>query len=100
MLWKDLMFSRNYGTLRAYKQTKSANVLFTLEQNRRLREESNVKAYAVDPGLVITHIENKDTSGFVNWFWSKRSHHGNPPEIAAETIIYLACRQSNPYQDQ
>ncbi len=100
MHWKDVMFSRHYGTLRAYKQSKLANVLFTLEQNRRLGEGSTVKAYAVDPGLVNTHIGNKDSSGFVNWFWSKRSKKGSSPEVAAETIVYLACRQAIPYHDQ
>ncbi len=100
MHWKDVMFSRQYGTLKAYKQSKLANVLFTLEQNRRLGPESTLKAYAVDPGLVNTEIGNKDTSGFVNWFWSERSKKGNPPLIAAETIVYLACRRTIPYQDQ
>jgi NAD(P)-dependent dehydrogenase (short-subunit alcohol dehydrogenase family) len=98
--WKDVMFSRHYGTLRAYKQSKLANVLFTLELNRRLGPTSSIKAYAVDPGLVNTQIGAKDTSGFVKWFWGKRSRHGNPPEVAAETSIYLACRSSIPYQDQ
>jgi retinol dehydrogenase-12 len=100
MHWNDVMFSRHYGTLKAYKQSKLANVLFTLEQNRRLGPDSTVRAYAVDPGLVNTHIGNKDTNGFVNWFWTRRSKRGNPPEIAVETIIYLACRKTIPYQDQ
>ena len=98
--WKDVMFSHHYGTLRAYKQTKLANVLFTLEFNRRIGAESSVKAYAVDPGLVNTKIGAKDTSGFVKWFWRRRSSRGNPPEIAAETIIYLASRSHIPYQNQ
>ena len=98
--WKDVMLSRHYGTLRAYKQSKLANVLFTFELNRRFGPHSNLRAYAVDPGLVNTKIGAKDTSGFVKWFWGKRSQHGNPPEIAAETSIYLACRSTLPTQDQ
>lgn len=98
--WRDVMFSRHYGTLRAYKQSKLANVLFTLELNRRLGPGSTVKAYAVDPGLVNTQIGAKDTSGFVKWFWGRRSRHGNPPEVAAETSVYLACRARIPYQEQ
>ena len=98
--WKDVMLSRHYGTLRAYKQSKLANVLFTYELNRRLGPESKVRAYAVDPGLVNTQIGAKDTSGFVKWFWNRRSQHGDPPEIAAETSIYLACRSSIPYHEQ
>lgn len=99
MHWKDVMLGKHYGTLRAYKQSKLANVLFTLELNRRLGHGSTITAYAIDPGLVSTTIGTKGTSGFVNWFWKKRSSKGAPPEIAAETIIYLACRKEIPYQD-
>ena len=99
MHWKDVMLRKHYGTLRAYKQTKLANVLFTYELNRRLGPRSTIIAYAVDPGLVNTNIGTKGTSGFVNWFWKKRSSKGAPPEIAAETIVYLACRKEIPYQD-
>ncbi len=98
--WKDVMFSHHYGTLKAYKQSKLANVLFTLAFNRKFGANSQVRAYAVDPGLVNTKIGAKDTNGFVKWFWGKRSSHGNPPEVAAETIIYLACRSQLPYQNQ
>ena len=97
--WKDVMLRKNYGTLRAYKQSKLANVLFTLELNRRLGPDSTVTAFAVDPGLVNTNIGVKGTNGFVNWFWKKRSSKGAPPEIAAETIIYLACQSEIPYRD-
>jgi NAD(P)-dependent dehydrogenase (short-subunit alcohol dehydrogenase family) len=100
MHWRDVMLSRHYGTLKAYKQSKLANVLFTYELNRRLGPDSSVKAYAVDPGLVNTHIGEKGTSGFVSWFWSRRSKRGNSPEIAAETIVYLACRRQIPYHDE
>lgn len=100
MHWRDVMLSRHYGTLKAYKQSKLANVLFSLELNRRLGPNSSVKAYAVDPGLVNTHIGEKGTNGFVNWFWSRRSSRGVTPEIAAETIVYLACRNEIPYQDE
>lgn len=96
--WKDVMLQRHYGTLRAYKQSKLANVLFTYELNRRLEPDSSVTAFAVDPGLVNTNIGTKGTNGFVNWFWKNRSRKGTTPEIAAETIVYLACRRSLPYQ--
>jgi len=99
MHWKDVMLQKRYGTLRAYKQSKLANVLFTYELNRRLGPDSPITAFAVDPGLVNTSIGEKGTSGFVNWFWKKRSSKGNPPVIAAETIVYLASRREIPYKD-
>ncbi|MBG0787139.1 MAG: SDR family NAD(P)-dependent oxidoreductase [Anaerolineaceae bacterium] len=98
--WKDVMFSHHYGTLKAYKQSKLANVLFSMTFNRKFSANSQVRAYAVDPGLINTQIGAKDTNGFVKWFWGKRSSHGNPPEVAAETIIYLACRSHLPYKNQ
>ena len=97
MHWKDVMLRKSYGTLRAYKQSKLANVLFTLEFNRQQGPDGSVKAYAVDPGLVQTGIGAKGTSGFVSWFWTNRSKHGVSPAIAAETIIYLASRAELPY---
>lgn len=100
MHWKDMMFRKHYSTLRAYKQSKLANVLFTNEFNRRKSPDSTVTAFAVDPGLVNTNIGLKGTGGVVNWFWKKRSSKGVPPEIAAETIVYLACRREIPYQDE
>jgi NAD(P)-dependent dehydrogenase (short-subunit alcohol dehydrogenase family) len=98
--WKDVMYRRHYGTLKAYKQSKLANVLFTLEFNRRLGEHASIKSYAVDPGLVNTEIGAKGTNGFVNWFWNKRKGRGTTPEIAAETIVYLACRSHLPYDNE
>lgn len=94
--WKDIMMHRNYRTLGAYKQSKLANVLFTYELNRRLGPASSVKAYAVDPGLVNTKIGTKGTNHFVNWFWNKRCKKGVMPEIAAESLIHLACRRDLP----
>ena len=98
--WNDVMFSRHYGTLKAYKQSKLANVLFTFEFNRRFAAITVMRAYAVDPGLIQTQIGFKDTNGFVKWFWGKRSSHGNPPEIPAQTIIYLVNQPHLPDQNQ
>jgi NAD(P)-dependent dehydrogenase (short-subunit alcohol dehydrogenase family) len=92
--WQDVMLRRGYNTLRAYKQSKLANVLFTFELNRRLGEDSSVRAYAADPGLVNTEIGSKGTSGLVRWIWEKRRAGGVNPEQGAETLIYLAADAS------
>ena len=88
--WRDVMYRRGYNCLRAYKQSKLANVLFTSEFNRRQGPGSGIRAYAVDPGLVNTAIGEKGTNGFVSWFWRIRRKRGVGPEIAAGTIVHLA----------
>jgi NAD(P)-dependent dehydrogenase (short-subunit alcohol dehydrogenase family) len=88
------MHRRHYNCLLAYKQSKLANVLFTLELNRRLGDESRVRAYAADPGLVNTEIGLKGTSGIARWVWEKRRAQGASPEQGAATLIFLATDPS------
>ena len=87
--WNDIQLRRHYNGLRAYEQTKLANVLFTLELNRRLGEDSSVRAYAADPGLVKTDIGLKDTSAPVRWIWKLRRAGGVSPEKSARGIVLL-----------
>ena len=94
--WTDIMNKKHYSCLRAYKQSKLCNVLFTHELNRRL-QDSPVRAYAVDPGLVNTEIGSKNASGLVAWFWQHRKQHGLSPFQAACTIVYL-CKMPDGWQ--
>jgi retinol dehydrogenase-12 len=87
--WNDLQSRRRYNGLRAYGRSKLANVLFTLELNRRLGPESRVQAFAADPGLVRTGIGAKGTPVFVRWFWTLWSAHGISPGVAAAGIVRL-----------
>lgn len=92
--WKDVQLRRHYGCLKAYKQSKLANVLFTRELNRRLGAASTVRAYAVDPGLVNTEMGLKNTTGIARFVWMKRRHKGVIPEVAAASIAYMAIEPS------
>ena len=94
MHWPDVMYRRRYNCLLAYKQSKLANILFTLELNRRLGEASPVRAYAADPGLVNTEIGLKGTSGLARWAWEKRRAQGVDPEQAAAGLLFLAADPS------
>lgn len=87
--WNDLQLLRNYNPLRAYKQTKLANVIFTAELNRRLGENSCVRAFAADPGLVDTDIGSKSDSGLARWIWSLRRRGGVDPPKSASGIVRL-----------
>ena len=78
-----------YMGLWAYKVTKLANVLFAAELNRRYAQ-SNLKAYAIDPGLVDTAIAEKNNSRLTRWVWQWRRKYGVDPQIPAQTILYAA----------
>lgn len=92
--WSDVMLRRHYNVLLAYKQSKLANVLFTLEFNRRYAAFTGIRAYAADPGLVNTEIGLKGTGGLVGWFWRRRSAGGVAPEEGARTAVFLATAPS------
>lgn len=87
--WQDLQLRRHYNGLRAYDQSKLANVLFTLELNRRLGTEAPVRAVAADPGLVKTDIGLKGTPGLVGWIWERRRSAGISAEESARGIVRL-----------
>lgn len=90
MHWNDLQqLSGFYNGMRAYGQSKLANILFTLELNRRLGEGSSVQAFAADPGLVNTGLGAKETPFFVSWIWNIYRQGGISPEEAAEGLVKL-----------
>ncbi|WP_299322962.1 oxidoreductase [Parasphingopyxis sp.] len=52
----DLHFAdRDYDKWQAYGQSKTANVLFTVGLDKRLREQG-VRSYAVHPGGIVTNL--------------------------------------------
>ncbi|MDF2747674.1 MAG: putative oxidoreductase, short-chain dehydrogenase/reductase family [Propionibacteriaceae bacterium] len=51
---------RSYQPWRAYGQTKLANLLFTLELERRLEADgSHVRAHAAHPGYAATNLQGR-----------------------------------------
>ncbi len=64
VLWDDPGYeSRDYDKWEAYGQSKTANVLFSVELNRRLASQG-VEAFAVHPGGIMTklgrHLQQSD----------------------------------------
>ena len=56
----DLNWERGYKRWPAYGQSKLANLLFTLELQRRLTEAgSTVRAVAAHPGYAATHLQER-----------------------------------------
>lgn len=56
--WEDVMLTRRYNPLTAYKQSKLCDILFAKGFNDRYAQWG-MRAYTVDPGLVRTDIGNK-----------------------------------------
>lgn len=83
---KRISNPRPYVGLLAYKRSKLCNVLFVYEFNRRYPE---LRAFAVDPGLVNTSIASKSGHGISHLVWKNRRHKGDPPELAAQTLLFL-----------
>jgi len=95
MRWNDLMLTRGYNPLTAYKQSKLANILFAKGLNERYLGDG-ITSYVVDPGLVCTDIGCKNTGGLVDWIWKLRKKHGCQPEVSAKTYVYLCETEPAP----
>lgn len=89
MHFNDINLTRKYHGLRAYAQSKLANVLFTYEFERRKPIEK-LNIYCVQPGLVKTNIGLKHTISFHSLAWRIRRLSGVTPAEGAETSVYLA----------
>jgi retinol dehydrogenase-14 len=85
----DLMGERRYGALRAYAQSKLANVLFTYELARRLGG-TGVTVNCLHPGLVRTKITS-GLSGFGSCLARLERPFARTPERGARTVVYLAA---------
>jgi NAD(P)-dependent dehydrogenase (short-subunit alcohol dehydrogenase family) len=87
--FNDINLTKKYHGLRAYSQSKLANVLFTYEFNRRKRLKK-ICVNCLQPGLVKTNIGLKHTVALHSLAWKLRRLRGVTPAEGAETSIYLA----------
>jgi len=86
--FEDLNAEDGYGMLQAYGQSKLANILFTHELARRLRD-TGVTANCVHPGVVATNIWRgadwfSRLARLFTWFYKS-------PDEGAEGVLYLAA---------
>jgi NAD(P)-dependent dehydrogenase (short-subunit alcohol dehydrogenase family) len=86
----DLQGERSYSGARAYNQSKLANVLFTYELDRRLRDTS-VTANALHPGVVSTSFGAEDPGGVQRLFLPLMRPFMKAPTQGAATSIHVAC---------
>jgi NAD(P)-dependent dehydrogenase (short-subunit alcohol dehydrogenase family) len=81
---------KGYFIMKAYEQSKLANVLFTQELAERL-QDSHVTVNALHPGFVKTDIGTKGTQWYASWIWTMMARIGAiSVEEGAKTSIYLA----------
>ena len=81
---------KGYFIMKAYEQSKLANVLFTAALADKLKD-TQVTVNCLHPGFVKTDIGNKDTQWFVKVFWTLASRlAGISVESGAQTSVYLA----------
>ena len=85
----DLMGEQKFSWMRAYTQSKLANVLFTYELARKL-EGTGVTANCVHPGVVRTNLVRDMSWYFKIIYHSVLKWFFKTPRKGAETSIYLA----------
>lgn len=88
MHWDNLQLDKGYHGLRAYTQSKLANVLFTYELARRLAH-SLITVNCLHPGGVRTGI-GLNNRILVRIFMRFISRGWRSPEEGAQTSVYLA----------
>lgn len=85
--------NKGYFTMFAYAQSKLANVLFTQEMAERL-SGTNITANCLHPGLVKTHIGNKNMPWFSSGIWTLMTKlAGITLKDGASTSVYLASAE-------
>ena len=86
--FEDLQAEKNYGGMRAYSQSKLAQVLFTHELARRL-QGTGVTVNSLHPGVVATNW-GRHSVGAMSVGIRLISPFMASPEKGAETSVYLA----------
>jgi NAD(P)-dependent dehydrogenase (short-subunit alcohol dehydrogenase family) len=88
--WHDPNAFRGFWPgMRAYRQSKLANVLFTRELARRL-DGRGVTANALHPGVIATKIAAKAGGPVAAWAWRLVNPFMLTPEQGARTQVWAA----------
>jgi len=97
MQWEDINYKNTkYDPMKAYSQSKLANILFTKELARR-GEGTGVTTYALHPGVIATELGRHmgDTFGCIGSCCMQCVRPFiKTPESGAQTTIYCAVEES------
>ena len=93
VVFDDINFeSREYDKWGSYGQSKTANILFAVELDRRLRDRG-VRAVAVHPGVIMTDLARHMTAADFEEMSNRREGvpmQLKPVEAGAATTVYAA----------
>lgn len=89
---EDLNMKNNYSSFKAYAQSKLANILFTYELARKLKN-TKITVNCVHPGIVPNTKLGKGSKAFANFIASISPELLRTPEQGAETTIWLASSE-------
>ncbi len=87
--FSDPYLEKNYNGLKAYRQSKLANVMFTRELAGRLDKRA-VTVNALHPGLIKTRIGHKNTNSWMGWAWWLYKPFMKSEKEGAKTPVKLA----------
>lgn len=91
--FEDINLEKGYNVIKAYSQSKLANVLFTRELARRLRDRG-ITVNCCHPGAVATNIGIDRKTGFGKTITSLLKPFFQTPAEGARTAIFLATDDS------
>jgi NAD(P)-dependent dehydrogenase (short-subunit alcohol dehydrogenase family) len=85
----DLNFDKHpYESMKAYGQSKTANILFTVELDR-IGQQHGVRAFTLHPGAIQTDIFRYMTEDEIQ-AWGQQVKHFKTPQQGAATSIWCA----------
>lgn len=87
--FEDINLTKGFNVIKAYSQSKLANVLFTRELARRLKSKK-ITVNCCHPGAVATNIGISRETGFGKTITGMLKPFFQTPEQGARTAIYLA----------
>ena len=93
--YKDINLEERFSSMKAYSQSKLANVLFTYGLFSRTLNES-ISANAVHPGIVGSRFGFTRNGSATHWVMKVYQKMAVSPEKGAQTLIYLA---SSPHME-
>ena len=89
----DINLTHGYNVVRAYSQSKLANVLFTRELAEQLRKRK-ITVNCCHPGAVATNMGVDRETGFGKTITGLLRPFFQTPEEGAETAVYLATDEA------